>query len=374
MFEGIERLFFGEIIMLIMLADWLTQYVPAFRVFEYLTFRAVCALLTALFLSLWLGPKTIAKLQVLHFGQVIRKDGPESHLKKQGTPTMGGILINATIIVSILLWARLDNVYVWYTVATVFGYGLIGFVDDYLKVVRHDPLGLRAKYKYFWQSAIALTLGCCIYGFATSPAETTLVVPFFKSFMPDIGFLIIPLAYFVITGSSNAVNLTDGLDGLAIIVTITVASGLGIIAWVTSNYNFAEYLYIPYVPLASELVIACVSIVGAGLGFLWFNTYPAEIFMGDVGSLALGATLGIIAVLIREELLLFIMGGIFVIETLSVILQVGSFRLRGVRIFRMAPIHHHFEKGGWPEPRVIVRFWIITIILVLLGLATLKLR
>ncbi len=360
--------------MLIMLADWLSQYVPAFRVFEYLTFRAVCALLTALTISLWLGPKTIARLQVLHFGQVIRKDGPESHLKKQGTPTMGGILINSTIILTILLWARLDNLYVWYTVFTVFGYGLIGFADDYLKVVRHNPQGLRAKYKYFWQSAIALGLGCCIYGFAQSPAETTFVVPFFKEFMPDIGFLIIPLAYFVITGSSNAVNLTDGLDGLAILITITVAAGLGIIAWATSNYNFASYLYIPHVPLAAELVIACVAIIGAGLGFLWFNTYPAEIFMGDVGSLSLGATLGIIAVLIREELLLFIMGFVFVVETLSVILQVGSFRLRGTRIFRMAPIHHHFEKGGWPEPRVIIRFWIITIILVLLGLVTLKLR
>lgn len=360
--------------MLIMLAEWLSQYVPAFRVFEYLTFRAVCALLTALTISLWLGPKTIERLQMLHFGQVIRKDGPESHLKKQGTPTMGGILINSTIMLTILLWARLDNVYVWYTLVTVFGYGLIGFADDYLKVVRHDPQGLRAKYKYFWQSAIALGLGCCIYGFAQSPAETTLVVPFFKEFMPDIGFLIIPLAYFVITGSSNAVNLTDGLDGLAILITITVAAGLGIIAWATSNYNFAQYLYIPHVPLASELVIACVAIIGAGLGFLWFNTYPAEMFMGDVGSLSLGATLGIIAVLIREEFLLFIMGFVFVAETLSVILQVGSFRLRGTRIFRMAPIHHHFEKGGWPEPRVIIRFWIITIILVLLGLVTLKLR
>lgn len=360
--------------MLIMLAEWLSQYVPAFRVFEYLTFRAVCALLTALTISLWLGPKTIERLQMLHFGQVIRKDGPESHLKKQGTPTMGGILINSAIMLTILLWARLDNIYVWYTLVTVLGYGLIGFADDYLKVVRHDPQGLRAKYKYFWQSAIALGLGCCIYGFALSPAETTLVVPFFKEFMPDIGFLIIPLAYFVITGSSNAVNLTDGLDGLAILITITVAAGLGIIAWATSNYNFAQYLYIPHVPLASELVIACVAIIGAGLGFLWFNTYPAEMFMGDVGSLSLGATLGIIAVLIREEFLLFIMGFIFVAETLSVILQVGSFRLRGTRIFRMAPIHHHFEKGGWPEPRVIIRFWIITIILVLLGLVTLKLR
>ena len=360
--------------MVVMLAEWLSQYVPTFRVLEYLTVRAVCALLTALVLSLMLGPMTIAKLQVMHFGQVVRKDGPESHLKKQGTPTMGGVLINSTIVLTILLWARLDNIYVWYVVVTVVGYGLIGFADDYLKVVRHNPQGLRAKYKYFWQSALALALGCCIYGFAQSTAETTFVVPFFKNFMPDIGFLIIPLTYFVLTGSSNAVNLTDGLDGLAILITITVAAGLGIVAWATSNYNFASYLYIPYVPLATEMIVACVAIIGAGLGFLWFNTYPAEVFMGDVGSLSLGATLGMIAVLIREELLLFIMGGIFVLETLSVILQVGSFRLRGVRIFRMAPIHHHFEKGGWPEPRVIVRFWIVSLVLVLLGLVTLKLR
>lgn len=360
--------------MLIMLADWLSQYVPAFRVFDYLTFRAVCALLTALFIGLWLGPKTIAFLQVLHFGQVVRKDGPESHLKKQGTPTMGGILINGLIIMTVLLWSKLDNIYVWYVVATVLVYGAIGFADDYLKVVRHDTGGLRAKYKYFWQSAFALALGCCIYGFASSPAETTLVIPFFKEYMPDLGFLIIPLAYFVLTGSSNAVNLTDGLDGLAIITTITVAAGLGIVAWATSNYTYANYLYIPYLPLAAEVVIACVAVIGAGLAFLWFNTYPAEVFMGDVGSLALGALLGVIAVLLRQEFLLFIMGGIFVIETLSVILQVGSYKLRGVRIFRMAPIHHHFEKGGWPEPRVIVRFWIITLVLVLFGLVTLKLR
>lgn len=360
--------------MMILLADWLAQYVPSFRVFEYLSFRAVMALLTALTISLFLGPEMIARLQVLHFGQVVRKDGPESHLKKQGTPTMGGLLIHLAIVSTMFLWCRLDNLYVWYTLVAVVGYAAIGFADDYLKIVRKNPQGLRAKYKYFWQSILALSLGCCIYFFAKSPAETTLVVPFFKDFMPDLGILIIPLTYFVITGSSNAVNLTDGLDGLATLITITVAAGLGIIAWTTSNANFASYLYIPYVPLASELVIACVAIIGAGLGFLWFNTYPAEMFMGDVGSLALGAVLGIIAVLVREELLLVIMGGIFVLETVSVILQVGSFKLRGVRIFRMAPIHHHFEKSGWPEPRVVIRFWIISIMLVLLALVTLKLR
>ncbi len=332
------------------------------------------ALFTALTIALCLGPKSIRALQVLHFGQVVRDDGPQSHLKKQGTPTMGGILIIGSIVVTMLLWCRLDNIYTWYTIATLVFYAAIGFADDYLKVVRHDPHGLRAKYKYFWQSAAALTLACCIYGTANTPDETTFVVPFFKNIMPDIGFLIIPLAYFVLTGSSNAVNLTDGLDGLAIITTITVAAGLGIVAWATSNANFASYLYLPYVPKASELTMACTAIVGAGLGFLWFNTYPAEVFMGDVGSLALGAALGIIAILIREEILLFIMGGIFVIETLSVILQVGSYKLRGRRIFRMAPIHHHFEKGGWPEPRVMARFWIITLVLVLIGLITLKLR
>lgn len=360
--------------MIVLLSEYFSQYVPSLRVIEYLTFRSAMALFTALLISLWLGPKIIRRLQVLHFGQVIRKDGPESHLKKQGTPTMGGILINGSIVLTMLLWCRLDSLYTFYTVATVIAYGAIGFADDYLKISRKDTGGLRAKYKYFWQSAVAITLACCIYGFAQTPQETTFVIPFFKEFMPDIGFLIIPLAYFVLTGSSNAVNLTDGLDGLAITTTITVAAGLGIIAWVTSNSNFASYLYIPYIPQASELVVACTCIVGAGLGFLWFNTYPAEVFMGDVGSLALGAVLGIIAILIRQEILLFIMGGIFVLETISVILQVGSFKMRGKRIFKMAPIHHHFEKGGWPEPRVFMRFWIITIVLVLLGLITLKLR
>ena len=360
--------------MFVLLSDYLSQYIPSLRVFEYLTFRAVMSLFTALTISLCFGPTVIRRLQLLHFGQVVRDDGPESHLKKTGTPTMGGVLIISSIVISMLLWCKLDNIYVWYTLATLVAYALIGFADDFLKVVRHDPKGLRAKYKYFWQSACAITLACCIYGSAQLPSETTFVVPFFKDFMPDLGYLIIPLAYFVLTGSSNAVNLTDGLDGLAIITTITVAFGLGVVAWATSNANFASYLYIPYVPKAAEITIACTAIVGAGLGFLWFNTYPAQVFMGDVGSLSLGAVLGVIAILIREEILLFIMGGIFVLETVSVILQVGSYKWRGRRIFRMAPIHHHFEKGGWPEPRVMARFWIITLVLVLIGLITLKLR
>ena len=360
--------------MFVLLSDFLSQYIPSLRVFEYLTFRAVLSLFTALAISLFMGPLVIRKLQLLHFGQVVRDDGPQTHLKKTGTPTMGGVLIISSIVISMLLWCRLENIYVWFTLATLVAYAAIGFADDYLKVVRHDPNGLRAKYKYFWQSACAITLACCIYGSAELKAETTFVVPFFKDFMPDLGFLIIPLSYFVLTGSSNAVNLTDGLDGLAIITTITVASGLGIVAWATSNANFASYLYIPYVPKAAEITIACTAIVGAGLGFLWFNTYPAQVFMGDVGSLSLGAVLGVIAILIRQEILLFIMGGIFVLETVSVILQVGSYKWRGRRIFRMAPIHHHFEKGGWPEPRVMARFWIITLVLVLIGLITLKLR
>lgn len=360
--------------MIVLLCEYLSPYLDTLRVVNYLTFRAVMALITALGISLFMGSRVINWLHVLHFGQPVRDDGPQTHLQKQGTPTMGGIMIISTIMLTMLLWCRLDNIYVWYTLATLGAYALIGFADDYLKVVRHDPHGLRAKYKYFWQSAVALTLGCCIYGTAETAAETTLVLPFFKDFMPDIGFLIIPLVYFVLTGSSNAVNLTDGLDGLAIITTITVAAGLGIVCWATSNANFASYLYIPYLPKSSELIMACTAIVGAGLGFLWFNTYPAEVFMGDVGSLALGAGLGIISVLLRQEILLFIMGGIFVLETISVILQVGSYKLRGRRIFRMAPIHHHFEKAGWPEPRVMARFWIITIVLVLIGLVTLKLR
>ena len=360
--------------MIVMLSEWLSQYVDACRVFGYLTFRAVMALFTALAISLALGPKIINFMHVLHYGQPVRDDGPQSHLKKQGTPTMGGVLIIGSIVVTVLMWCRLDNVYVWYALITFVAYALIGFADDYLKVVRHDPHGLRAKYKYFWQSLVAVCLACAIYATAERPQETQFVVPFFKEFMPELGVLLIPLCYLVLTGSSNAVNLTDGLDGLAIITTITVAAGMGVVAWATSNVNVADYLYIPYLPKASELTMVCTAIVGAGLGFLWYNTYPAEIFMGDEGSLALGAGLGIIAVLLREEILLFIMGGIFVMETLSVILQVGSYKLRGRRIFRMAPLHHHYEKGGWPEPRVMARFWIITIILVLVGLISLKVR
>ena len=360
--------------MLIWLADWLTQFDSGFNVFSYLTLRAILSTLTALLIAILIGPKMIRYLQRMQIGQTVRDDGPQSHLSKSGTPTMGGLLILAAIVVSGLLWADLTNRYVLVTLTVVVAYGIIGFVDDYRKVIRKDSKGLIARWKYFWQSVVALGVAFYLYSSATISAETSLLVPFFKEVFPQLGAFFIIITYFAIVGTSNAVNLTDGLDGLAIVPTILVASAFAIFAYVTGNANFAEYLNIPHIPLTSELVIVCTAMVGAGLGFLWFNTYPAQVFMGDVGSLALGGTLGVLAVLVRQELVLIIMGGVFVMETLSVILQVGSYKLRGQRIFRMAPIHHHYELKGWPEPRVIVRFWIISIILVLVGLATLKLR
>ena len=360
--------------MLIWLADWLKQFEPGFFVFSYLTLRAILSTLTALVIAIVIGPKMIRWLQRLQIGQTVRDDGPQSHLSKAGTPTMGGLLILSAIVVSVLLWADLTNRYVLVTLAVVIGYGIIGFVDDYRKVVRKDSRGLIARWKYFWQSVIALGVAFYLYSSANLAAETSLLVPFFKEVMPQLGLFYLVVVYFALVGTSNAVNLTDGLDGLAIVPTILVAGALSNFAYVTGNVNCATYLNSPHLPLTSDLVIVCTAIVGAGLGFLWFNTYPAQVFMGDVGSLALGGTLGILAVLVRQEIVLIIMGGVFVMETVSVILQVGSFKLRGKRIFRMAPIHHHFELKGWPEPRVIVRFWIISLILVLVGLATLKLR
>jgi phospho-N-acetylmuramoyl-pentapeptide-transferase len=360
--------------MLIWLAEWLQQFDAGFRVFSYLTMRAILSTLTALLIAVIIGPKMIRWLQHMQIGQTIRDDGPESHLAKSGTPTMGGLLILAAIVSSVLLWSDLTNRYVWVTLFVLVSYGAIGFIDDYRKVIRKDAKGLIARWKYFWQSVIAIAVALYLYSSQQNPAETALLVPFFKDVMPQMGMLFIVVSYFVIVGTSNAVNLTDGLDGLAIVPVVLVAGAFAIFAYVTGNINFSAYLHIPYLPLTSELVIVCTAIVGAGLGFLWFNTYPAQVFMGDVGSLALGGTLGILAVLVRQEIVLFIMGGIFVAETLSVILQVGSFKMRGKRIFRMAPIHHHYELKGWPEPRVIVRFWIISLMLVLVGLATLKLR
>ncbi|AXH64596.1 MULTISPECIES: phospho-N-acetylmuramoyl-pentapeptide-transferase [Providencia] len=360
--------------MLVWLAEMLVHKFSVLNVFSYLTFRAIVGLLTALAIALWMGPHLIAYLQKMQIGQVVRNEGPESHFSKRGTPTMGGLLILFSITVSTLLWARLDNPYVWCVLLVLVGYGIVGFVDDYRKVVRKDTRGLIARWKYFWQSVIALIVAFSMYAIGKDTPATQLVVPFFKDVMPQLGMLYILLTYFVIVGTSNAVNLTDGLDGLAIMPTVFVAAGFALVAWATGNVNFASYLHIPFLPHAGELVIVCTAIVGAGLGFLWFNTYPAQVFMGDVGSLALGGALGTIAVLLRQEFLLVIMGGVFVVETLSVILQVGSFKLRGQRIFRMAPIHHHYELKGWPEPRVIVRFWIISLMLVLIGLATLKVR
>ena len=360
--------------MLIWLTEWLQQFDPGFGVFSYLTLRAILSTLTALLIAVIIGPKMIRWLQRMQIGQTVRDDGPESHLAKSGTPTMGGLLILAAIVSSVLLWSDLTNRYVWVTLFVLVSYGVIGFIDDYRKVIRKDAKGLIARWKYFWQSVIAIAVAFYLYSSQQNPAETALLVPFFKDVMPQMGMMFIVVTYFVIVGTSNAVNLTDGLDGLAIVPTVLVAGAFAIFAYVTGNINFSAYLAIPYLPLTSELVIVCTAIVGAGLGFLWFNTYPAQVFMGDVGSLALGGTLGILAVLVRQEIVLFIMGGIFVVETLSVILQVGSFKMRGKRIFRMAPIHHHYELKGWPEPRVIVRFWIISLMLVLVGLATLKLR
>ncbi|MDP4536489.1 phospho-N-acetylmuramoyl-pentapeptide-transferase [Alkalimonas collagenimarina] len=360
--------------MLVWLAEYLTQYMTFFNVFSYLTFRSILGVLTALILSVYLGPRLIARLQRMQIGQMVRNDGPESHFSKQGTPTMGGLLILGSVLVSTLLWANLSNKYVWVVLFVLVSFGAIGFVDDYRKVIRKDPQGLIARWKYFWQSVFAIITALFIYMTAEQSAETALLVPFFKDVMPQLGLLFLALSYFVIVGTSNAVNLTDGLDGLAIVPVIMVSGAFAIIAYASGNVVFSSYLNIPYLPHTSELVVLCSALIGAGLGFLWFNTYPAQVFMGDVGSLALGAVLGVIAILVRQELILFIMGGVFVMETLSVILQVGSYKLRGQRIFRMAPIHHHYELKGWPEPRVIVRFWILSVMFVLIGLATLKLR
>jgi phospho-N-acetylmuramoyl-pentapeptide-transferase len=359
---------------LIALADYLRQFSSAFNVFQYLTLRTILAVLTALVISLLVGPSTIRRLSLLQIGQHVRDDGPQTHLSKAGTPTMGGMLILVAIAVTTLLWGNLTNRFIWIVLATTLSFGAIGWADDYLKITRKNSKGLSAAKKYVWQSAVALAAAIFLYVHAASPAETELIVPFFKSVGLELGLSYIALSYFVIVGSSNAVNLTDGLDGLAIMPTVLIAGALIVFAYVTGNVKFSHYLGVPYIPGVGELSVFCGAIVGAGLGFLWFNTYPAMVFMGDIGALALGAALGVVAVVVRQELVLLIMGGVFVLETVSVILQVTSFKLTGRRIFRMAPIHHHFELKGWPEPRVIVRFWIISVVLVLVGLATLKIR
>ncbi|MGI9275925.1 MAG: phospho-N-acetylmuramoyl-pentapeptide-transferase [Endozoicomonas sp.] len=360
--------------MLLWLAEFLTQYYHGFAVFKYLTLRAILGVLTALGMSLWLGPHMIRRLSYHQIGQTVRDDGPQSHLSKAGTPTMGGALILVCIAVSTLLWANLSNRYIWVVLLVTAVFGLVGWVDDYRKVVEKNSRGLPARWKFFWQSVGGLGAALFLYLTASGPAETALIVPFFKSVVIQLGPFFILLTFLTIVGTSNAVNLTDGLDGLAIMPTVLVASALAIFAYLSGHANFAQYLHIPFIPGSGELVVFCAALAGAGLGFLWFNTYPAQVFMGDVGALALGAALGVIAVIVRQEIILIIMGGVFVMETVSVILQVASFKLTGRRIFRMAPLHHHFELKGWPEPRVIVRFWIITLILVLIGLATLKIR
>jgi phospho-N-acetylmuramoyl-pentapeptide-transferase len=367
--------------MLLELARWLANDIRGFNVFNYITLRAVLATMTALAISFVVGPKLIRKLTEYKVGQSVRDDGPQTHLVKAGTPTMGGALILVAIAISTLLWADLSNRYVWVVLFTTLGFGVIGFVDDWRKVVYRNPKGLSAKAKYFWQSAIGFGVAVYLVQTAVLPAETTLYVPFFKHLvfpMSSIAFVV--LTYLVLVGSSNAVNLTDGLDGLAIMPTLMISAALAIFAYVTGHIFFSKYLGIPYVPGAGELMVFCAAMSGAGLGFLWFNAYPAEVFMGDVGALALGAALGAVAVIVRQEIILFVMGGVFVVETLSVAIQVSYFRYtkkkfgEGRRIFLMAPLHHHYEQKGWKETQVVVRFWIITMMLVLVGLASLKIR
>jgi phospho-N-acetylmuramoyl-pentapeptide-transferase len=360
--------------MLLWLAEYLVQYHTGFSVFQYITLRTILGALTSLFIALVIGPILIGYLSKYKVGQSVRDDGPESHFIKAGTPTMGGLLIIISIAFSTLCWADLTNRYVLIVCIVTLAFGVIGYVDDYRKVVQQNPRGLPARWKYLWQSVIGLSAALFLFFTAETVVETQLILPFIKTVTIDLGWMFIILTYFVVVGSSNAVNLTDGLDGLAILPAVMVAAGLAIFAYASGNFRFAEYLGIPYVSGVGEVCVFLGAMVGAGLGFLWFNTYPAQVFMGDIGALALGAALGIVAVVVRQELVLFIMGGVFVIETVSVILQVTSFKLTGKRIFRMAPLHHHYELKGWPEPRVIVRFWIITFILVLVGLASLKIR
>ncbi|MGI4985437.1 MAG: phospho-N-acetylmuramoyl-pentapeptide-transferase [Janthinobacterium lividum] len=389
--------------MLLLLAQWLQNEASFLRVINYLTFRAVMATITALLIGLVSGPAVIRKLTALKMGQAVRKDGPQTHLVKTGTPTMGGVLILLAIAVSTLLWADLSNRFIWIVMLVTFGFGLVGWVDDYRKVVHKDPRGMSSREKYFWQSLIGLVaavylaisisqpgnapvfeviLNWCRNGLPTNlPESANLLLPFLKSMTYPLGlFGFMALTYLVIVGSSNAVNLTDGLDGLVIMPVVLVGSALGVFAYVMGSAVYSRYLLFPHIPGAGELLIFCSAMSGAGLAFLWFNTHPAQVFMGDVGALALGGALGTIAVIVRQEIVLFIMGGVFVAETVSVVLQVVWFKVskryfgEGRRIFKMAPLHHHFELTGWKETQVVVRFWIITLTLVLVGLSTLKLR
>lgn len=360
--------------MLLYLTNYLAQFESGFNVFNYLTMRAILAALTALLLSFMLGPRMIEKLSQNQVGQPVRNDGPLTHLPKAGTPTMGGALILTAISVSTVLWADLENRFIWFVLFVTLSFGVIGYVDDYKKLILKDPAGISVGQKLFWQSAAAIVAAVALYVTGADEASTSLLIPYFKNLAIPLGMFQVVVTYFFIVGFSNAVNLTDGLDGLAIMPTVLVGGALGVFAYVTGNVNFSEYLDIPYIAGAGEILVFCAALAGAGLGFLWFNTYPAQVFMGDIGALSLGAALGAVAVVVRQEIVLAIMGGVFVVETLSVIIQVASYKLTGRRVFRMAPLHHHFELKGWAEPKVIVRFWIITVILVLIGLASLKIR
>ena len=360
--------------MLVELFNFFSDSFGPLRVFDYLSFRAIFATLTALLVSLILGPRFINKMKSIEVGQVVGERGPSTHLSKSGTPTMGGTLILASIFISSILWGDLENRYLWVALGVTTLFGALGWVDDLYKLRYQSSKGLSPLAKIFWQSLIALAAVLFLYYSSENIHETSLIIPFFKDISLNLGLGFVFLSYLVIIGSSNAVNLTDGLDGLAILPCVMVAGGLGLIGYAAGNTIYAEYLNIPFLPGTGEMLVFCGALVGSGIGFLWYNTYPAQVVMGEVGSLALGAALGVIAVIIRHEYVLLIMGGVFVVETLSVIVQVASFKLTGKRVFKMAPIHHHYELKGWPEPRVIVRFWIITFMLVLIGLVTLKLR
>ncbi|MBT6208480.1 MAG: phospho-N-acetylmuramoyl-pentapeptide-transferase [Woeseia sp.] len=361
--------------MLFYLTEYLSEFQSGFNVFSYLSMRAILGALTALIISFVIGPRMILRLSLNQAaGQPVRTDGPDTHLLKVGTPTMGGVMILTAIVISTVLWADLENRYIWVVVFVTLAFGVVGYVDDYKKLIKQDSAGMSARQKLFWQSLIAIIAAIVLYSMATDEISTSLLIPYFKNLWLPLGAFQIVVTFLFIVGFSNAVNLTDGLDGLAIMPTVLVGGALGVFAYVTGNTNFSEYLDIPYVAGTGEIVVFCASLAGAGLGFLWFNTYPAQVFMGDIGALSLGAALGVVAVVVRQEIVLAIMGGVFVVETMSVMIQVASFKLTGKRVFRMAPLHHHFELKGWAEPKVIVRFWIITVILVLIGLASLKIR
>ncbi len=360
--------------MLLWLTDYLSEFIRAFSVFQYLTLRTMVSAMTALFLSLIIGPVFIDKLSRQQISQKVRSDGPQSHLSKEGTPTMGGGLIIVVICIATLCWGDLSNRYIWLALLVTGGFGLIGWFDDHLKIRRQNSKGLIARWKILWQSLVGVAAATYLYITADTAVQTDLIVPFFKEVALPLGVGFILISTLMLVGMSNAVNLTDGLDGLAILPTVMVAGGLGLIAYLVGNVEYSSYLQIPYVSGSGELSVFCGALIGSGLGFLWFNTYPAQVFMGDVGSLALGAALAIVAIIVRHEIVLLIMGGLFVLETASVIVQVMSFRLTGKRVFRMAPIHHHFELKGWAEPKVIVRFWIVTLVLVTIGISSLKLR